>query len=131
MRSFNYTFSRLSKISPWSELIINNIHVRYILDLQYYKRSFRILDRDHHYTFKIKILKSEEFTTVAPVFTNKGVGFTVVNNVSLTSVITRRYRTEKELREELDKIQKLRNLYVKYVNERENHFLKKNYSSTD
>lgn len=123
MRSFSYTFNKLGIFSGVYKS--NTIHVKDIVDIYFYKRRFRIFNRDHPYNLDVEIKDLEETTTPVPVLTPRGVGFGIARSVSLTSLIHRRYKTEKEAEEEFEQIKKLRNLYFKYVKESENEFLER------
>ena len=103
----NLLFHTLKSIKAWSDLSLVKIDVAIVLDISYNKRLFMIWDRSYPYTLYIKYAEPKEYIGTYPVIGTNGT--TIIHNVTLTQVITKRYRSEKEVQEEIDQIAQKQN----------------------
>ena len=103
-------FHTLKGIKGWSTLSIQKIDIYKIKEIYYKKRLFCIFNRDHPYN--LIIIYNEPRTTIdfAPGINFNG-GFTtsMVESTSLTVNITKRYKTEIEVKNEIKEIQMKQN----------------------
>ena len=98
-------FHTLKGIRGWSKLNISTIDVYKIKDIYYNKRLFCIFDRNYPYTLIIKYNEPQESINLAPGINFKGgVTLSLVNNMCLISDITKRYKTEIEVKNEIEEI---------------------------
>jgi hypothetical protein len=106
----NLLFHTLKGIKGWSDLSLVKIDVAKVLDIIYHKRLFMICDRSYPYTLYIKYAEPKEYIGTYPVIgTNGTTGIGITHNVTLTQVITKRYRSEKEVQEEINQIAQKQN----------------------
>jgi hypothetical protein len=97
----------LKGIPGQSSLSINKIDVFKIIDMNYHKRLFMMVDRKHPYTLRINYSHIE---IEPPMFPFLG------NNVTSESIITKRYKNLKEIHEEIDEIKRKQMLFHNLIN---------------
>lgn len=99
-------FHTLKGIAGWSILSISKIDIYKIKKIYYKKRLFCIFNRE--YPYNLIIIYNEPRSTVnfAPGINFNGEFTTsMVDSVSLTVNITKRYKTEIEVKNEIKEIQ--------------------------
>ena len=99
-------FHTLKGIKGWSELSISIIDVYKIKKIYYTKRLFCIFNKDHPYNLTIEYNEPTESSELAYGINSNG-GFTtsLVNKMHLTAIITKRYKTEIEVNNEIKEIE--------------------------
>jgi hypothetical protein len=97
-------FHTLKGVKGWSGFFCQRIDVARVTDMMFHKRLFKLMNRDCDYTLRIDYYKPEENLTVAPTFVRGKVGFTLVNTVELSQLLTLRYKTEGDVQNEMDEI---------------------------
>lgn len=97
-------YHTLKGSNGWSTLAISTIDVAKVLKMTCHKRLFMICDRDLPYTLTIRYDEPKETIGFAPT-TRPGV-ITVYNETQLEQTITKRYKTEQELLDEVTEIKK-------------------------
>jgi len=80
----------------WGEPI-GEFHIKELISYSYDKRLFMFADRDYPYSLKLEIKNVQEKFVLVPV-SNGGVSIT--SRTTLTSTITRRYKTVDDIIEE-------------------------------
>jgi len=101
-RPMGFLFQKIKLAFGWGDRI-NKFDVARIVDMCYYKRLFRIFNRDKKYTLCIKYENPRTETDIVPVFTSRGLGVAVTESAKLTSVAT--FRCSEE--EAVDTIEKI------------------------
>lgn len=96
----------LKGIRGWSELCIETIDVAKVIQLNYIKRLFMITNREYPYTLKIKYENiHNEMTFMPTIPLGKGsIGMTSVFYTETESILTKRYKTEQDIINEIDEI---------------------------
>ena len=89
-------FHTLKGIKGWSDLCISTVDVNKINKIYYEKRLFCIFNKDHRYNLTIEYLE--------PRVSNYFVLYAIVYNVQLIANITKRYKTEIEVKNEIEEI---------------------------
>jgi hypothetical protein len=103
----------LRGIKGWSWLSIKEIDVMKVVDIEHGKRLFCILNPVH--PWKLSIVYNEPTESVEPVITKDGItGFT--RSVELTQIITKRYRTEREVLAEISQVKRKRAAMIEWQN---------------
>jgi|LauGreDrversion4_2_1035121.scaffolds.fasta_scaffold04984_10 hypothetical protein len=119
-------FHTLKGIIGWSSLSISKIDICKIKKIYYKKRLFCIFDRDHPYN--LIIIYNEPTPTIgfAPGFDlfDGDCTFSIVESVSLTVNITKRYKTEIEVKNEIEEIQMKQNKLKLFLNKFESNINK-------
>ena len=110
-------FHTLRGIKGWSYLSISKIDVFKIKKINYRKRLFCIFDRDYPYTLEIEYDEPNEYYTLAPVFGGNRSSSAIVKQVDLTQIITKRYKTEFEIKIELNELEHKQNKINKFQQE--------------
>ena len=86
----------------WSELSISTIDVYKIKDIYYKKRLFCIFNKNHPYKLTIEYDEPTESMGIASgINFNRGFTTSLVKEVDLTVDITKRYKTEIEVINEI------------------------------
>jgi hypothetical protein len=105
-------------VRGWSYFYCNPLDVRKIINMVYRKRIFCIRDREYKYKLTIEYFNPRSKTTLSPNITlGGGIGTVIHNEYVETSIITLRYKTEKEIIDEMDKVKKIQNIIKIYDNE--------------
>ncbi len=74
--------------------------------MSYYKRLFRLFDKGYPFSLRIKYFNPHESFSSSPVVTTgSNVGVSVHDSIELYSLITRRYKTEKDCIDEIKAIE--------------------------
>ena len=98
-------YHTLKGVNGWSALDISKIDIAKIIKISYHKRSFCIFDADHPYTLRIEYHNPRESLKIVPVYGPKGhYSSTIIPIVELTSDITKRYKTEEDVKSEIGEI---------------------------
>ena len=120
----NILFHTLKGIRGWSHCELSKIDVAKVISLDYHERLFKIFDTNHPYTLTIEYKEPKHSTTVSPVFAGKG-GITI-NDVTVTEqTITKRYKSEKDVKKEVIEIKIKQEELEKMTREKENELLSK------
>lgn len=105
---------RHDSMAGWSKVQSTSLDVAKIIKVDYHPRMFRLWNRNHPYTLRITYAEPHENVGVAPVISNHG-GVAIYNDVELTSLITRRYKTEQHCQEEISEILRKQGLLDTYT----------------
>lgn len=115
----NLLFHQLKGVYGWSHLSIIRIDIGRIISIEKHKRLFKIRDKCYDYTLLIHYDKSTHWTGIAPVL---GGGASFYNYIDESQMISKRYKTEKdidneikELYEKLEKLEKYRKKISKKI----------------
>lgn len=109
-----HTFNGFAK--GLSSFHINPIDIRKIIDIQYRKRLFCILDIEYKYTLEIEYSIPTNRLSISPVIVFGNLG--IANNINnKTSIMTLRYKTEKEVINIIEEIKMKQNLISQFDNE--------------
>ncbi len=107
----NILFHVLKGKNGWSFLDLQRINVLKVQEMSCRERCFKIFDKE--YPFVLDIEYAEEKTTLVPMIVNGATIF--VSTKDDLQTITKRYKTSKEVNEEILEIKK------------KQHKLKRNY----
>ena len=100
------SFYKLKGINGWSWFDISTIDVSKIIEMQYFKRFSCIFNRDYPYMLHIDYNEPTTALTILPGFGFDGSFATMITfKLRLTQNITKRYKTEKEVMQEIKNIQ--------------------------
>ena len=118
-------FHTLKGIKGWSDLSISIIDVYKIKNIYYEKRLFCIFNKNHPYNLIIEYHEPTESIGLVPgINFNGGLTTSLVNKVSLIANITKRYKTEIEVKNEIEeikikqnKIELLKKKFISQINE--------------
>jgi len=101
----NFIFHTLKGIDGYSTCKLNNIDVARVKSINYRERSFKIFEKDHPFVLMIDYSLKKIENSVSPVITT-GVhfGFTPTQNITEIQSITKRYKTEKDCKQEISEI---------------------------
>lgn len=102
-----YTFKGLTKG-------IKIFDVRKIFKMVYRQRLYCIFDREYKYELEIKYLEQKNELDFVPVITTGGFGFGLTNTYNVPTITHLRYKTEEDIIDELNQIEKYRDLISKY-----------------
>lgn len=98
-------FHNLKGIKGWSDLSISQINVYKIKEIFYKKRLFCIFNKNYRYTLTIKYSEPNEYYMPIIVYGGHGITTTsLVKQVNLTQIITKRYLTEADVINEIEEI---------------------------
>lgn len=98
-----------------SSFHINPIDVRKVIKIDYRKRLFCIFDTEYKYSLEMEYLNPRSELSAAPVITSGGhCGTGFYNEYIETSEMTLRYKTEKEVIDEIDEIKKIQKLISQF-----------------
>ena len=98
-------FHTLKGIKGWGELCISTIDVNKITHIYNKKRLFCIFNKDHPYNLTIKYYEPKESYSLAPgISFYGGITASLVKEVQLIAYITKRYKTEIEVQNEIKEI---------------------------
>ena len=111
----------------WSILNLSVIDVAKIKSIDFRKRVFCIFDKDLPYTLDIKYYEPKQHTSIAPTFTGRGVGFTVVTETKVYQNITKRYSTQEECMKEVHDIHEKQYYLTIYAEELAEKIMKNSY----
>ena len=109
-------------VRGWSGFYINPLDIRKIRRIMYHKRLFCFLDPEYKYTLSIRYYDPRSEYGPNLVFTNKGTSIILSETYEEESHMTVRYKTEYEVKKEIENINKLRD-QIKQFDEIENHKL--------
>ena len=104
----------------WGEPIAE-FHIKELISYSYDKRLFMFADRDYPYSLKLEIKNVQEKFVLVPV-SNGGVSIT--SRTTLTSTITRRYKTVDDIIEEKSKLDNIKKIYQEFENFQHKEFEK-------
>jgi hypothetical protein len=91
----------------WSHLKIIHIDVYKIIEINYHKRLFCIFNKDHPYTLTIEYDEPKESIGFNyGINSNGGTTTMITREVNLTQQITKRYKTEMDVKNEMEEIKK-------------------------
>jgi hypothetical protein len=100
-------FHTLKGIKGWSSLDISIIDISRINKIFYEKRLFCIFDRDYPYTLTIQYNQPVKTYQIMPVYGGRnGYSTIIMPTVELTQLITKRYKTEDDVINEIAEIEK-------------------------
>jgi hypothetical protein len=103
-------FHKLSGINGWSRMSLQCVDVAKITDVFYRKRLFKLFDREYDYTLYIKYNEPmDDFRYVA----GKHPSFVIATKTE--HFISKRYKTEKDVIDEMKEIQKMKNNLNQYA----------------
>lgn len=118
-------FHTLKGIKGWSISSISKIDIYKIKEIYYKKRLFCIFNRDHPYNLIIIYNEPRTTTNFAPgINFNGDLTTSMVDSVSLTVNITKRYKTEIEVKNEIEEIQMKQNKLKLFQNKFESYINK-------
>lgn len=101
-----------------SSFYINPVDVRKVIKMNYRQRLFCIRDTEYKYSLEIEYFNPRSNPTSTPVITSGGhVGVGFYNEYVETSEMTLRYKTEKEVINEINEIEIKQNLISQFDNE--------------
>lgn len=103
MARYIYHFSRHS-IQGWTKNV-ESFHISELIDHEYSRRSFTIIDRDHPYTLRVLLKRDHVVMVPHPLYLN--IGFVLVPKTLHEQPVTRRYPSKEAVIEELEKIEEL------------------------
>ena len=83
---------------------IYKMDVYKILNVKYKKRLFCIFDRDYPYDLEIEYNEPIKCDTIETTYTNKGFIYVPMSKVHLTQFINNRYKTEIDVKNEINEI---------------------------
>lgn len=106
---------RHDSVPGWSKMQITSLDVAKIIKVDYSPRFFRIWNREYPYTLHITYAEPRKELAIAPTFTTNNVGATLYNDLELTSIISRRYKSEQHCKEEINEIFRKQGLLDKYI----------------
>lgn len=96
----------------------NPIDVRKVIEIYYRKRLFCILDREYKYKLIIEYSNPRSNLTITPMITFGGqVGVAYTRIYEESSLMTLRFKTEKEVKNEINEIKIKQNLISEFDNE--------------
>jgi hypothetical protein len=94
---------------------INPVDIRKVIKINYRKRLFCIFDTEYKYSMEIEYFNPRSEISSSTVITSGGhVGFGIYNQYVETSEMTLRYKTEKEVIDEIDEIKKIQKLISQF-----------------
>lgn len=111
----------LRGINGWSWLSMKEIDVMKVVHTEHGKRLFCILNPAH--PWKLTIEYNEPTESLEPVITTGGTGFTT--SVELTQLITKRYRTEREVLADISQIKRKQAAMFEWQKEISNAIMEK------
>ena len=98
-------FHTLKGIKGWSELSISTIDIYKIKNIYYEKRLFCIFNKNHPYNLIIEYHEPTESIDLVPgINFNGGITISLVSQMNLITDITKRYKTEIEVKNEIEEI---------------------------
>jgi hypothetical protein len=98
-------------VRGWSEFYTNPLDIRKIINISYHKRLFCLWDSEYKYSVTITYSNPRSVNTNSPVITLGGnVGMSLTTGYRDKSIMTVRYKTENEVLEVIDNINKRKNL---------------------
>ena len=103
----------LKGLKGWSFLCIKEIDVMKVVEIKIHRRLFCIFDREHPWTLSIDYNKP--IKCVQPVYC--GGVFTTIISVALTQIITKRYRTERQVLAEISQIKRKQAAMIEWQQE--------------
>jgi hypothetical protein len=107
-------------VRGWTNFHINPIDIRKIVKISYHKRLFCIFQREYKYTLEIEYYNPRSESDASPIITTGGqVGFAFTNEYFETSQMTIRYKSENEIKQEIDEIKKIQDI-IKIFDEEQN-----------
>lgn len=102
----------------WSSFHVNPLDIRKIIEINYHQRLFCIFDREYKFTLKIKYYNPRSESNSSLVMTAGGhVGVAFNERYVESSYMTVRYKTENEIKQEIEKINNLQNIIKKFDEE--------------
>ena len=107
----------------WSSFYVNPIDVRKVISISWNPRLFCIFDQDYPYTLRIKYYNPRSVEIASPVISGGHTGIAFTEKYEENSYITIRYKTENEVHQEINEINKLQNI-IKNFDEEQNKNLK-------
>ena len=112
-------FHNLSGINGWSRMSLQCVDVAKITDVFYRRRLFKLFDREYDYSLYIKYNEPiDEFKYVA----GKHPSFVVATKTE--HFISKRYKTEKDVLDEIKEIKKLQSNLNQYAETIRNKIIK-------
>lgn len=97
---------------------LNPIDVRKVMNIDYRKRLFCIFDKEYKYTLEIKYSNPRSELRVSSVLTTGGqIGTGIYKEYVESSIMTLRYKTEREVKNEIREIKMKQNLITEFDNE--------------
>ena len=100
----NLIFHNLKGISGYSWLKLSKIDIGLVLNVHYKKRLFTILDREYPWTLIIDYNYDKEFYRKRKYSHGYYTGTALIKETDLTQAITRRYKSEQEVKDEIEQI---------------------------
>ena len=104
-------------VKSYSGLYINPLNIRNIISIYYRERLFCIFDCDYKYSLKLEYYKPHNESNESLVLGTGGIGIAFTNEYVETDTMTVRYKTENEVKQEIQEMIKLHNYVKKYDNE--------------
>jgi hypothetical protein len=101
----NILFHVLKGKNGWSFLDLKRINVSKVIEMSCRERLFKFYDEE--FPFVLEIEYAEEIDTLVPMIINGATIFVSTNDDSQT--ITKRYKTSKEVYQEISEIKKKQN----------------------
>lgn len=115
-------FHTLKGIKGWSQFNISTIDICKIKDIYYEKRLFCIFNKNHPYTLTIEYCEpTQSYGLVRGATFDGKFTTTLVSQIDLTTFMTRRYKSEIEVMNEIEEIKtkqkKIELLKIKFANQ--------------
>lgn len=99
----------------WSSFYTNPLDIRKIINIGYHKRLFCLWDPEYKYTATVTYYNPRAVSTVSPVITQRGhIGIAYTATYKDNSVMTVRYKTENEILQLIDDINKRKDAISKF-----------------
>jgi hypothetical protein len=122
-------FHTFKGINGWSFCDHSAVDVARILSWKYFERVFRILDRE--YKFSLEIMYKENKTSLEPAPITGGKGVAWYYKTVTEQVITKRYRTEYEVHQEIREIEEKQAKLIRQDNKYRSKLLKEMLEDED
>jgi hypothetical protein len=113
----------LKGIRGWSLLETTNIDVAKVSEICCGKRLFMLFDRNYPYVLRIQYEEPARYFTTTPVI--GGRGFAISTDTVTHQIITKRYMTERDAKQEMDEILAKQAVLKTYAEQEENKLLQK------
>ena len=103
---YKIIYHTLKGTNGWSNLQLQTVDINKVIEIGYSKRLFMIFDRDYPYNLIIKYENIHNNSIITPtVILGGGIGLTQSFYTETSSIITKRYKSQKDVLDEIKAIQ--------------------------